>query len=435
MQLITKRQMSRLLPVAMLGLSFSSVASYVVKFSGVEFGSTTFWWSAHFLLLFLLFTSRRYYFDPLDKSLYNFVNIYVGWIFLQLVRGVFIAENYWDWKGLVSNSMALLMPIVVFSISDLFYLQKLFRSYIQYCLPFFLILFYFIPASAYGFYLAPVGLLICFFPLLPKNWKIIALVVAGIILFSDLSARSNVIKFAVPFLLLTIFYFRAFFTVSLLRKISFLFFIAPFILFYLAVTNEFNVFRMDEYISGNYVEQSRDAEGQKVTENLKSDTRTFLYVEVLQTAKKYDTWLLGRSPARGNETTFFYDADVTGRGERLANEVAILNIFTWTGIVGVVIYFLVFYKASVLAITRSQNIFAKMLGLFVAFRWAYAWVEDINNFTLSYFFLWVMIGMCYSESFRNMTDAEVKVWVRGIFRKNTSRKYWYASSPKTNLEF
>ena len=93
------------------------------------------------------------------------------------------------------------------------------------------------------------------------------------------------------------------------------------------------------------------------------------------------------------------------------------NIFTWTGIIGVLLYMMVFYRASYLAINQSKNSYAKLIGLYIAFRWVYAWVEDINNFSLNYFMLWVFIGLCYSHEFRGMTNQEVKWWVRGIFDK------------------
>ena len=58
-----------------------------------------------------------------------------------------------------------------------------------------------------------------------------------------------------------------------------------------------------------------------------------------------------------------------------------------------------------------------MLGIYVAFRWLYSWVEDVNNFSINYFMLWIMIGMCLSTSFRSMTDYEVTIWIRGAFDK------------------
>jgi hypothetical protein len=172
---------------------------------------------------------------------------------------------------------------------------------------------------------------------------------------------------------------------------------------------------MDNYVKGDYQAVERDENGNIVEDNLKNDTRSFLYTEVLYSAKVFNSWLIGRSPARGNLSVAFGDGDENGRGERLGNEVAILNVFTWTGIIGVVLYLIVFYRASYIAIHHSNNIYSKMLGLSVAFRWAYAWVEDINYFSLTYLFLWLTIGLCFSKSFRAMSDNEVKHWARGIF--------------------
>ncbi len=56
-----------------------------------------------------------------------------------------------------------------------------------------------------------------------------------------------------------------------------------------------------------------------------------------------------------------------------------------------------------------------MLGVYIAFRWLFSWVEDVNSFSLNYFMLMMMIGLCFSYSFRNMTDKEITIWARGIF--------------------
>ncbi len=93
---------------------------------------------------------------------------------------------------------------------------------------------------------------------------------------------------------------------------------------------------------------------------------------------------------------------------------------------GVILYFLVFSKASYLAIFRSNNTMIKIIGLYISFRWTYAWVEDFSRFDLSYFFLWVMIGMCFSKSFREMNNADMKIWVLGIFNERIRKaSYFY----------
>ncbi|MHB9141910.1 MAG: hypothetical protein ACYC25_08555, partial [Paludibacter sp.] len=222
-------------------------------------------------------------------------------------------------------------------------------------------------------------------------------------------------------ILLIVYFFRAIISRRYLELVRKLLIIAPLIFFFLAVSSIFNVFDMNDYVNKGYevpaIKQNREVLGDSLT----TDTRTFLYLEVLHSAQNHNSWWIGRSPARGNDTEAFAESSIEqyGRAERVSNEVAILNIFTWTGIIGVLFYLFVFYKASYLAINQSNNIFSKMIGLFIAFRWAYAWVEDINNFTLNYFMLWLMIGFCFSNSFRKMNDVEMKRWIRGIF----DRKY------------
>ena len=87
---------------------------------------------------------------------------------------------------------------------------------------------------------------------------------------------------------------------------------------------------MGEYIKGEYTVEKDDGSGETV--NLLADSRTFLYKDVLLSAQKNDYWLMGRTPARGNDTeAWAAQAKVSGRNERFANETGILNILTWTG--------------------------------------------------------------------------------------------------------
>jgi hypothetical protein len=174
---------------------------------------------------------------------------------------------------------------------------------------------------------------------------------------------------------------------------------------------------MSEYLKGDYVSVGTDNQGNRVEMSAITDTRTFLYIEVLESAINNNYWFLGRTPARGNDSNTFgvLASELTGRNERLANEIGLANVFTWTGIMGVILYFLIFYRASYLAVNRSNNIYVKMLGVFIAFRWLYSWVEDVNNFSINYFMLMIIFGMCFSHSFRKMTNNEIIIWARGIF--------------------
>ena len=67
------------------------------------------------------------------------------------------------------------------------------------------------------------------------------------------------------------------------------------------------------------------------------------------------------------------------------------------------------------------NRWMKLLGVFVAFRWLWGWLEDTNfNLDIMNISLWMMIAMCYSSRFRAMTDGELHEWVQSIFRRRSS---------------
>ncbi|MFE3869271.1 hypothetical protein ACFX5E_14495 [Flavobacterium sp. LS2P90] len=412
----------RYLPFSILLVSIYSILPSIEYKAGSQIFNPAVSWILQIFILFAFYKGKEYFVNQSQTSLLLIVKLYLFWNVLSILRGFFVAETYWDWKGLTVNGLALTTPIVVYVATNESLLQFILRFYVKYTLPLFIFFYFLISTDAYGFYLVPISFLALFLPVIKTPWKWIVFSICLFVIFVDFGARSNVIKFGLPIGLSFIYYFRFILSNKFFEFIRKMLFVAPLILFLLAVNGIFNVFNMDEYIKGNYVEKKRDERGQMIEDKLTADTRTFLYVEVLKTAVEYDSWLIGRSPARGNKSEWFGEEDMNKRGERLTNEVAILNVFTWTGIVGVLLYFLIFYRASNIAINQSNNIFSKILGLFVAFRWLYAWVEDVNIFNLTTFFLWIMIGLCFSKSFRYMSDKEVAFWVRGIFEKKNANK-------------
>ena len=101
-------------------------------------------------------------------------------------------------------------------------------------------------------------------------------------------------------------------------------------------------------------------------------------------------------------------------GERPRCEISILNVFTYMGIIGVLLYMSIFIYSSYLAVFRSKNRFLPIIGLFIAFRWLYGWIEDFSLFNSNYMLLWIMIGICISPIFRNMNNYEFKDWLNSL---------------------
>ena len=231
----------------------------------------------------------------------------------------------------------------------------------------------------------------------------------------DLSARSNVIKVAVTLITAIGFYFRNYLNKKVFILIHWGIYVITIILLVLGINGSLNFF---EYINinneGEYVQNKNDG----TSEDLSKDTRSFIYYEVISSAVNNNYVLFGRTPARGNDTAvnLFIQTqeEWTTRLERHANELVHLNIFTWLGIIGVVIYFFIYLSASYNAIYKSHNLHMKFIGLNIAFHWFYGWIEDYNSFTVQNLWIWMMIAMGLSSSFREMTDNEFRKWLKSI---------------------
>ncbi len=391
----------------------------------LELGNTTFWWVIQFFILLVFWVIKTKYVSKQDAQQLFILHIYIIYVGFSFLRGAVIAEGYWDWKSLTTNTMSLLVPMAAYVSTSNVLFERINRHYIFYTAPLFLIVQFFIGKDEFGFYLAPFSFFLLFLPILSNKWKLICLTITAYVILADFGARSNIIKFLVPIIISLLYYFRKLVSVKLFEFVRLLLIMLPFVLFNLGVLGIFNVFKPNGDKHTALIDKKRDFQGNLVEDDLLADTRTLLYVDVLSSAQKFNSWVIGRSPARGNFSESYGENDLTKRGERAGNEVSILNYFTWLGIVGVGLIFILFYRASYLAINKSNNIISKLLGLFIAFRWAYGWVEDENKFNVQYVFLWLFIGLCYSNYFRQLTDKEVKNWINSIFKfkKNTKPNF------------
>ena len=410
------------LPIILVLITIYTVSQWSI----ISFGTTYVWWVVNSIILMAILKVKNRTYNKNNNPFTWIVFLYLIWNIGCIIRGCLIAENYWEWKNLISMSFVLLLPLTIYVSTNREMVQSVFNNYIKYILPLFLVFAFLIDKIAYGLYLIPISFLLLFIPLLTNQWLKIILMFSIIGITASFAARSNVIKFIVPLIFGVLYYLRPFMGTKILGLGRRLLLLLPMILFILGLTGQFNVFKINEYIKGDFTTTQNNGE----TEDLTADTRTGLYIEVLASAINNNYIWLGRTPARGNDSVLFgkkiEELTGTGKFERYANEVSVLNIFTWTGLIGLMLYFLIFLRASYLALYKSSNWYMKILAVYISFRWAYAWVEDFSRFDLSYIFLWIILGMCFSTSFRSMSDKEFRYWVRGIFdiryRKATLKK-------------
>ena len=404
-----------ILPFFIIVITFISVNQW----SALPLSNVMIEWFIAFLTIITVIVYTRNATLSMPSRYFPMLNLYFGWLIFEIIRGGIIADGYWEYKQLIAGSLALSIPVFVFPYSNPLILGYTLRKWMKYAFPAFFIFFIWVlKPGNYHFYLGPVILLCCFLPVLKKKWRIIFIILLLVMMFSDLGARSQVIKSFVALILNFVYVFYRVLSFKFIKYIYVFCCFIPFILIALGVKGHFNVFT-DIYSDDDYTQQ-KIVNGKTVTEDLSADTRTLLYSEVISSAIKNRYVIIGRTPARGNDSKVLGDkisqAVETNHQERHYNEMVFPNVFTWLGLIGLILYFLIYIRSGYLAIYRSNNIYLKVLGLFIGFHIIYGWVEDFNKFDIMNISLWMAIAMGYSEELRRMNNNEFVLWINTIFR-------------------
>lgn len=399
----------KIISILTLLLTFTSVNSMSI----IPFGNLYTTIILQILLILLIFREKNKLYT-IHKKNYNIINIYIIWTVICIVRGFIIAENYWEYRQLLIGSISCLLPILVWVFYKPEVTWKIWSFWFKYGLLFF-ILFYSWNIGFTQVYLWPLLILFCFFPLFPKK-KAWIVFITGILFcyLGGIENRSQIINGIVSLLFGITSYFAT--------KIPPKFFKIGQILCYSSI---FLVFGLVLNNIGKILHNQISIEEAKYGANneFMQDSRSLIYADVIASALNHNYILYGRTPARGNDinvsyTLFFWgyedQSNAFNKNERHANEVLHLNIFTWEGLIGLILYSFIYFKASYLAIYKSKNSYLKLLGCFITFRWVFGWIEDVNYFNISNIALWAMIGICYSYLFRNMTNIEFKQWIRKL---------------------
>lgn len=73
---------------------------------------------------------------------------------------------------------------------------------------------------------------------------------------------------------------------------------------------------------------------------------------------------------------------------------------------------MLFFRASYLAVYKSNNWLMVMIGIWVSFKGFYSFIEDTTVFSVSIIFIFIPIGMCFNKDLRNMNEDEIKSLLR-----------------------
>ncbi len=338
-------------------------------------------------------------------TIQNQLKFWIGLNVLNFVRSFFLADGYWDYKFIFFNAVTFSFISLVFFIGN--NLQKaviVFEFAFKYLFPFGFLL---IPLTLatneelYSRIMIPISLFVLFIPFVKFKNKVLIILVAVTSILLVFSFRSNIIKIAFSTLLLLVYYFNV--NYRLLRILNISLFAIPIVLFILAISGSFNIF--------TGISENRDFQIEtnlKSGETLADDSRTFLYLEVIQSITNNGNFLIGSGYAGGYESILIDVSNETNKNKRYSCEVGILNILLHSGLIGVLLYFLLLFKVSFIAINHSSNGLAKILGLYISFRWLLSFVEEFTQYDLNFYFFWLAIGLVSSNEFRSMNDKQIK---------------------------
>lgn len=145
-------------------------------------------------------------------------------------------------------------------------------------------------------------------------------------------------------------------------------------------------------------------------EQIGTDTRTFLYAEVFEDLKTNNALIFGKG-ANGTYYSDFFNQTQRDTDNRLTVEVGLLGILLKTGLVGVILYFLIIITAVYYSLFKSRNFFITGIGLMLGVHFILLFVENLISFSSYNIYIWFFIGICLSKEMRNMSNQEIKALI------------------------
>lgn len=248
--------------------------------------------------------------------------------------------------------------------------------------------------------LYPISLFLLLIPYVSKKCKITLIAITLYSFFHDISVRSNVLLLGFSIILLTLYFISKYHYKIRFRKITWIAcFITPIIFLFLGISGRYNFFT--ELMSTKI-----NISGGGKDRTYMVDSRTAVYEDVFRSFDGTGSLIFGNSPVTKIKTQM----NITERKEgRNRTESGFLNILYYYGIIGILCYMYLSMYASYLAIFRANNKLATLIGLYVAFKFLFIFIEEPNITMTTYF----AIGLCLNSVFRNMSEDDVKQVMQG----------------------
>lgn len=121
------------------------------------------------------------------------VFLFVLWALVGIVRGILVADCYWEYNQLTIGTMCLSLPLLVYLFDEPKSSRQFHRYWLLWCcLPFFFFMFWTVGPSQ--FFLAPLFFIGCFLFKIPKRWAIYIGILLALMLAHIITDRAQGMK-------------------------------------------------------------------------------------------------------------------------------------------------------------------------------------------------------------------------------------------------
>jgi len=351
------------------------------------------------LLLFLILTTVKKVrkADFLGKKI---IFSYLLWCILTILRSLYYINDKQSINFLIQNTFSVLIISTVLLFIDLRYTKYFFSLYIKLGIPIFIFLSFVMLPGCWGWYLVPIHLIMIFLSKIKLKWKIICIILFSMSIF-DIDTRANLLRgLAIIGCILLLQIKKQSIINPISKALSILLLISPIIFLYLGISGIYNVFES----------------GENKNDQFYADTRTLVYDEVISSSINNNYIWIGRTFSHGYDSKFQEQfSNSTKKVERIS-EVSACNIFTWMGCIGLIFYFLCFATSIYYSVFKSRNIYIKTLGVYLAFRWFMAFIEEINNVDPLNITIFIIMGICLNPYLINQSDKTFIIAIRKLTR-------------------
>ena len=186
---------------------------------------------------------------------------------------------------------------------------------------------------------------------------------------------------------------------KIFRILVFTIFLSPFFIFSWSLKNQISFF---EVISTKIE-----------NEDLRVDTRTFLYLELYKDLGKNKAILFGKGALSGYQSDWFKTKKNTIG--RTGSESYFLNLILKGGLAYLLLIQLIIFVAIYLALKKGTNQLSKSFAFSLAGFNLLSFIGNFSGANLLHISIWVMIGFCLSKFWTSRTDQQL---IHLIYNKN-----------------